>query len=89
MEESPLQPEPFTAAASTTVEAAAVERLTPIQWLVCAVAGIGFLFDTYEIVVQSIVVRPALLDLADFEQGSSQFNRWIGWLLYVPFSLPD
>jgi len=69
----------------TTGSATAVERLTPIQWLVCAVAGIGFLFDTYEIVVQSIVVRPALLDIADFVPESPRFNRWIGWLLYLPF----
>lgn len=85
MEEPPMQPEPISATTLTTVSATAVERLTPIQWLVCAVAGMGFLFDTYEIVVQSIVVRPALLDIADFAQGSRQFNRWIGWLLYLPF----
>jgi len=85
MEKSPMPPEPFPESTLTTVSATAIERLTPIQWLVCAVAGIGFLFDTYEIVVQSIVVRPALLDIADFVQGSTQFNRWIGWLLYVPF----
>lgn len=85
MEKSPTQPEPFAASSLTTVSTMAVERLTPIQWLVCVVAGIGFLFDTYEIVVQSIVVRPALLDMADFAQGSAAFNRWIGWLLYLPF----
>lgn len=90
MQKSPSQPEPYPAAAATTAAATTtlntvVGRLTPIQWLVCAVAGVGFLFDTYEIVVQSIVVRPALLDIADFAQGSKQFNRWVGWLLYVPF----
>ena len=55
--------------------------LTLQQWLVCAVAGIGFLFDTYEIVVQGIVVRPALLDMTGWEAGSPQFNRWVGWIL--------
>ena len=59
--------------------------LTLRQWLVCAVAGIGFLFDTYEIVVQGIVVRPALLDMTGWEAGSPQFNRWVGWILYFPF----
>jgi MFS family permease len=52
---------------------------------VCGVAGIGFLFDTYEIVVQGIVVRPALLDMTGWEAGSPQFNQWVGWILYFPF----
>ena len=26
-------------------------RLTPVQWLICAVACLGFAFDTYEITV--------------------------------------
>jgi hypothetical protein len=59
--------------------------LTLRQWLVCAVAGIGFLFDTYEIVVQGLVVRPALLDMTGWQVGSPQFNRWVGWILYLPF----
>jgi MFS family permease len=84
-QEALRQPAPFSPSTVMAVSGRAVERLTPTQWLVCAVAGIGFLFDTYEIVVQSIVVRPALLDIADFVQGSRQFNRWIGWLLYLPF----
>jgi MFS family permease len=67
----------------TTEEASA--RLTPVQWLVCAVAGIGFLFDTYEIVVQSIIVRPALMEIGSFAVGSADFNRWVGWTLYGPF----
>ena len=62
-----------------------VGPLTWGQWLVCAVAGVGFLFDTYEIVVQGIVVRPALLDLTGWAAGSPQFNRWVGWILYFPF----
>jgi MFS family permease len=62
-----------------------VGPLTWRQWLVCAVAGVGFLFDTYEIVVQGIVVRPALLDLTGWAAGSPQFNRWVGWILYFPF----
>jgi MFS family permease len=62
-----------------------VGALTWRQWLVCAVAGVGFLFDTYEIVVQGIVVRPALLDLTGWAAGSPQFNRWVGWILYFPF----
>ena len=71
--------------ATRTPSQAQVGPLTWRQWLVCAVAGVGFLFDTYEIVVQGIVVRPALLELTGWAAGSPQFNRWVGWILYFPF----
>ncbi len=59
--------------------------LSAREWLVCLVAGMGFLFDTYEIVVQTIVVRPALLEISSAPIGSPAFNRWVGWLLFLPF----
>lgn len=59
--------------------------LTVSQWLACAVAGAGFMFDTYEIVIQSIVVRPALMDLTGLPPGSSAFNLWVGLILFLPF----
>ncbi|HET9447468.1 MAG TPA: MFS transporter [Steroidobacteraceae bacterium] len=71
--------------ATRTPSQAQVGPLTLREWLVCAVAGVGFLFDTYEIVVQGLVVRPALLDMTGWEAGSPQFNRWVGWILYFPF----
>jgi len=60
-------------------------RFAVTRSLVCVVAGIGFLFDTYEIVIQSIVVRPAMLDISGLAPGSDAFNRWIGLILYLPF----
>jgi MFS family permease len=85
MDQSTTDTESVPEAASAGAAPTSGGRLTAIQWLVCIVAGIGFLFDTYEIVVQSIVVRPALLDIADFAPGSPPFNRWVGWILYFPF----
>ena len=38
-------------------------HLTPLQWLICAVACIGFAFDTYELLMLTLIVRPALLEL--------------------------
>ena len=38
-------------------------RLTPIQWLICAIAAIGFAFDTYEL-LRLPSHRPALTQLA-------------------------
>ena len=31
--------------------AARLPRLTGVQWLICAIASIGFAFDTYEILM--------------------------------------
>ena len=59
-------------------------RLTPIQWLVCAVAALGFAFDLYEIVVLPLVLRPALAALGNLESGTPEFNRWAGLFFFVP-----
>jgi MFS family permease len=62
-----------------------MQRLTSVQWLVCIVAGMGFLFDAYEVIVQTLIVRPALMSIGGLVPGTPEFNRWIGWLLFVPF----
>ena len=31
-------------------------RLTPIQWLICAIAAIGFAFDIYELLMLPLIV---------------------------------
>jgi MFS family permease len=59
-------------------------RLTPIQWLICAIAAIGFAFDIYEILMLPLVVRPALLELIGAAPGSPQFQMWVGRLFYIP-----
>lgn len=59
-------------------------RLTPMQWTICAVAALGFAFDIYELLMLPLIVRPALLELADVRPGSPEFNQWIGMLFYVP-----
>jgi MFS family permease len=59
-------------------------RLTPIQWLVCAIAAIGFAFDIYEILMLPLIVRPALLELSGAAPGSPEFQMWVGRLFYIP-----
>jgi predicted MFS family arabinose efflux permease len=61
-------------------------RLGIIQWLVLTVACLGFAFDTYEIVILPLVVRPALIELANLSPGSPAFNRWVGLLFYIPLA---
>ncbi len=59
-------------------------RLTRQQWLICAIAAIGFAFDIYEILMLPLIVRPALLELTGAAPGSPEFQMWVGRLFYIP-----
>ena len=59
-------------------------RLTPIQWLICGIAAVGFAFDIYEILMLPLIVRPALLELTGAVPGSPEFQMWVGRLFYLP-----
>jgi MFS family permease len=58
--------------------------LTGVQWVICAVAALGFLFDIYELLMLPLIVRPALMELGGLSPGTPEFNRWVGMLFYVP-----
>jgi MFS family permease len=60
------------------------KKLTPIQWLICVIAVIGFAFDTYEILMLPLIARPALLELTGAQPGSPEFQMWVGRLFYIP-----
>jgi Na+/melibiose symporter-like transporter len=59
-------------------------RLTPLQWTICAIAAIGFAFDTYELLMAPLIVRPALEQLGGLVFGTPEYLRWVGILFYVP-----
>lgn len=59
-------------------------KLTRTQWLICSVAALGFAFDIYELLMLPLIVRPALLELANVKPGSPEFNQWVGLLFYMP-----
>lgn len=59
-------------------------RLTRLQWLICAIASIGFMFDVYEILMLPLIVRPALAELAGLAPGNPEYFRWVRLLFYVP-----
>ena len=50
-------------------------RLTPIQWLICVIAAIGFAFDIYEMLMLPLIVRPALLELRRRRPGIARVSR--------------
>jgi MFS family permease len=58
--------------------------LTPLQWLICAVAAIGFAFDSYELLMLPLIVRPALADLLGVAPNSLDVNAWVGRMQYIP-----
>jgi predicted MFS family arabinose efflux permease len=58
--------------------------LTLIEWVICGVASIGFAFDTYELLVLTLTVQPALTEFLTVKPGSAAFNHWIGVMFYVP-----
>lgn len=62
----------------------AVPSLSPTQWLICAVAGLGFAFDLYETLMGTLIVGPVLTSLGGVKAGSAEFNRWVGLFFFLP-----
>jgi MFS family permease len=69
---------------ATTGSGTTSARLTRLQWLICAIAALGFAFDTYELLVLPLVVRPALSELLGVPANSLMVNDWVGTMVYVP-----
>ena len=59
-------------------------RLTPVQWLICAIAALGFAFDIYELLMLPLIVRPALAALVNAGPGTPTFSYWVGLLFWIP-----
>jgi predicted MFS family arabinose efflux permease len=59
-------------------------RLTPIQWVIIVIAGIGFAFDSYELLMLPLIVRPALTELLHVAPTSPAINDWAGLLFNLP-----
>ncbi|HYV07240.1 MAG TPA: MFS transporter [Blastocatellia bacterium] len=59
-------------------------RLTRIQWLICIIAVIGFAFDTYELLMLPLILRPALEQLGGLAFGTPEYTRWRDLMFYVP-----
>ena len=59
-------------------------RLTPLQWLICGIAALGFAFDIYEILMAPLVVGPAIGELTGLKPGTPDFNFWVGMFFWIP-----
>src|SRR5579871_4584133 len=58
--------------------------LTAVEWVICAMAAVGFAFDTYALLVLPLIVRPALMEMVHIKPGTPEFNSWVGLLFYIP-----
>jgi MFS family permease len=62
----------------------AAAGLPPVtRWLVLAVAAIGFLFDTYELLMFPVIGSTAVAELLKVEQTSDAVRLWGGRMLWI------
>ena len=54
-----------------------------IQWLIIITAGIGFLFDTYELLMTPLIAAPAIAELLSIPQTNPIVTDWVGRLLWI------
>jgi MFS family permease len=63
-------------------------RITGIQWVICAVAAIGFAFDIYAVLVLPLIVRPAVMAMGGIAPTGPAFakllNDWVALLFFIP-----
>src|SRR5215470_10920027 len=63
-------------------------RLTPVQWLICIIAVIGFAFDTYVLLMLPLIVKPAIEQLGGLAPNMpgyvAAFGHWRDLLFYAP-----
>lgn len=52
-------------------------------WLVVVVAAIGFLFDTYELLMTPLVLAPALSELLRVPPNHPEVTAWVGRVLWM------
>jgi MFS family permease len=66
------------------VSSDAVAPLKPYQvWLVLIVASVGFLFDTYELLMLPVIASPAISELLGVPPNNPEVRTWISRLLWL------
>ena len=68
----------------TGLSRVAPARLTTVQWLIVIMAAIGFAFDSYQLLMLPLIVRPALIELLGVPGTSQAINDWVGILQFGP-----
>jgi MFS family permease len=60
-----------------------VPTLTTKHWLIIIIASIGFLFDTYELLMTPLVAAPAIAELLKLPPSNPIVTSWVGNLLTI------
>src|SRR3989442_1359748 len=60
------------------------QKLTGLQWLICATGALGFAFAIYMYLMLPLIVGPATAELLGAKPGSPELNRWVGLMFWVP-----
>src|SRR5437773_1825618 len=58
-------------------------KLSLTSWLVLSIASIGFLFDTYELLMTPLVGVPGIAELLQVPPNNPLVTRWMGNLLWL------
>jgi MFS family permease len=53
-----------------------------VQWLVCIIAAIGFAFDTYVLLMNPLILRPALSELLHVAPTDDKVIQWTGYVMW-------
>lgn len=56
---------------------------TRTQWLIVIIAAIGFLFDTYELLMTPLVAVPAIAELLGLPPNHPTVTDWTGRMLWI------
>ncbi|MGE0128335.1 MAG: MFS transporter [Blastocatellales bacterium] len=59
-------------------------RLTPVQWLICIIAVIGFAFDTYELLMLPLIFPDAMREFLGSNLQPQTIDKWRNLMFYVP-----
>jgi predicted MFS family arabinose efflux permease len=69
---------------TTAPSAAAARQVEKLTWLIAIIAAIGFAFDSYELLMLPLIVRPALVELLGVPATHPSVNQWVGYIFYIP-----
>lgn len=58
-------------------------KFTTTHWLIIVIASIGFLFDTYELLMTPLVAAPAIAELLKLPLNNPIVTSWVGNLLWI------
>src|SRR5690242_538652 len=58
-------------------------KFSVTTWLIITIASIGFLFDTYELLMTPLVAPPAIAELLNVPPNHHLVTAWTGRLLWI------